>query len=353
MPKQMRKAPAYCQGLIDRHGKARWYFRRPGYPRATLPGLPWSPEFMAAYEAASKGEPLEVGASRTQPRSISAAIMSYYTSSDFTALSDSTKKTYRGILERFREEHGAKGVANLERRHVQKLVSARAETPAAANNLLRMIHLIMRHSIELGWRRDDPTRDVRKIRYKTAGFLTWEEEHIVQFVACHKPGTRAHLALSLLLHTGQRRSDVVRMGFQHVRGGSIYVKQQKTKQELYIPLHPELGEILDKLPREDPAFLVTRTGQPYTGKGFTNWFRNMVQEAKLPAGLSPHGLRKATCRRLAEAGCTAHEIMAISGHTSLAEVTRYTVAASRAKLAERAIASLLENEKRDPTVKPD
>ncbi|WP_108257982.1 tyrosine-type recombinase/integrase [Mangrovicoccus ximenensis] len=79
----------------------------------------------------------------------------------------------------------------------------------------------------------------------------------------------------------------------------------------------------------------------------------MVQEAKLPAGLSPHGLRKATCRRLAEAGCTAHEIMAISGHTSLAEVTRYTVAASRAKLAERAIASLLETEKRNTIVNPD
>ena len=51
-----------------------------------------------------------------------------------------------------------------------------------------------------------------------------------------------------------------------------------------------------------------------------------------------HGLRKACCRRLAEAGCSAHEIMSISGHKSLAEVERYTKAADQKRMAERAIA---------------
>lgn len=78
----------------------------------------------------------------------------------------------------------------------------------------------------------------------------------------------------------------------------------------------------------------------------------MVREAGLPDGLSPHGLRKATCRRLAEAGCSAHEIMAISGHQSLAEVTRYTVAASRKDLAARAMLALGGTEDETATVKP-
>lgn len=144
----------------------------------------------------------------------------------------------------------------------------------------------------------------------------------------------------LLLYTGQRRSDVVRMGRQHVRNGIMSIVQQKTGQDVHIPLHHDLAAILDALPLDNLSFLVTAQGKPFSPPGFTNWFHDMVREAGLPDKLSPHGLRKATCRRLVEAGCTPHEIMAISGHRSLAEVTRYTVAAGRKDLAMRAIASL-------------
>lgn len=88
------------------------------------------------------------------------------------------------------------------------------------------------------------------------------------------------------------------------------------------------------------TFLVTAQGKPFSPAGFTNWFRALVREASLPDGLSPHGLRKATCRRLAEEGCTPHQIMAISGQRSLAEVTRYTVTAGRKQLASQAMLAL-------------
>lgn len=340
----LRKPPRYCQGIEDRHGKFRWYYRRPGFPRIALPGLPWTPEFMAAYEKATNGEKLEIGKSRSGTGTVSALVASFYRTSDFTGLSVSTKPTYRGIIERFRAEHGDKRVAHMEKRHLQKLVSDKAATPAAANNMLRMVHLLMRHAVELGWRGDDPTQGVRKMKRKSGGFLTWEEDHIAAFLDHHKPGTRAHLALSLLLYTGQRRSDVVRMGRQHVRNGVLSIVQQKTGQDVHIPLHGGLRAILDALPLDNLSFLVTAQGRPFTPAGFTNWFRDITREAGLPDGLSPHGLRKATCRRLAEAGCTPHEIMAISGHKSLTEVTRYTVAAGRKDLAKRAIASLDKTE---------
>jgi integrase len=158
--------------------------------------------------------------------------------------------------------------------------------------------------------------------------------------------------LSLLLFTGQRRSDVVRMGRQHVRDGVLSIVQQKTGQPVHIPLHRDLKAAIDGLPKDNLTYLVTAQGRSFTPAGFTNWFRDMVRESRLPDGLSPDGLRKATCRRLAEAGCTAHEIMAISGHRSLAAVTRYTVAASRKDLAKRAIASLGRNTRKTKTVKP-
>lgn len=143
------------------------------------------------------------------------------------------------------------------------------------------------------------------------------------------------------------------MGRQHIRNGVMSIVQQKTGQDVHVPLHPELKAAIDSLPFDNLTFLVTAHGKPFSPAGFTNWFRDVAREAGLPDGLSPHGLRKATCRRLAEAGCTPHEIMAISGHRSLAEVTRYTVEAGRKGLAQRAVDRLDRIETRTETVKPN
>jgi integrase len=307
---------------------------------------------MAAYEDALKGEPAQVGAKKTRPGTIDALVASYYQTADFAGLRPSTKTTYRGIIERFRAEHGDKRVAKMETRHVRNIIGAKASTPTAANNLLRMIHLLMRHAVELGWRRDDPTQGVRKIKVRSAGFATWAEEHIATFLATHKPGTRAHLAFMLLLYTGQRRSDVVRMGRQHVRDGVLSITQQKTGTTVHVPVLKPLREAIDATPRDNLTFLTTAQGKPFSPAGFTNWFRDVTTEAGLPKGLSPHGLRKATARRLAEHGRSANEIMAVLGHAALAEAARYTAAADRKRLAAEGMRALEEDETRTTIVKP-
>ncbi|PVM71277.1 tyrosine-type recombinase/integrase [Caulobacter radicis] len=153
-------------------------------------------------------------------------------------------------------------------------------------------------------------------------------------------GSRAHLALYLLLYTGQRRSDVVRMGKQHVRDDMLHIQQQKTKTRLAIPLHPKLRDALKRAPADNLTFLVTKQGKPFSAPGFTNWFTECAKAAGLPENSTPHGLRKATCRRLAEAGSTPHQIMAITGHKNLKEVTHYTAAANQKVLAEEAMKSI-------------
>src|SRR5262249_34044198 len=132
--------------------------------------------------------------------------------------------------------------------------------------------------------------------------------------------------LELLLHTAQRRADVIRLGPQHVRGGVLSVRQQKTSKTLAIPVSPALVAALDALSSKHLTFLVTEEGKPFEAMAFTKWFRRCCNPAGLQ-GYSAHGLRKAACRRLAEAGCSANEIAAISGHASLREVERYTRAA--------------------------
>lgn len=332
---------SYIHSYIDRHGRSRCYFRRAGQARVALPGAPGSAEFMQAYQAALEGRPSQssksVGADRAPAGSVSALIAFYYTTAEFGRLAASTKVTYRNILERFRGEHGTKPVATLEREHVRAILRRRQDTPAAANNLLDRIRGLMQLAVEEGWRRDDPTLGIKKIQARSDGFYTWSEEDIARFEAVHPIGTRARLALALLVYTAQRRSDVVRMGPQHVRDGVLTIRQQKTGMEVNIPVHADLQAILAASCTSHLSYLVTGQGKSFTPAGFTNWFRDCVREAGLPDGCSPHGLRKTAARRLAEAGCTAHEIMAVTGHQSLEEVERYTRAAGRRSLAVRAM----------------
>src|ERR1700733_10637960 len=129
------------------------------------------------------------------------------------------------------------------------------------------------------------------------------------------------------------------MGRQHVKDGVIEVRQVKTKSRLFIPLHPELAAAIatetDRL-----TFLVTEPGKPLTSNGFYMQFKGWVEAAGLPVGRSPHGLRKAAARRLAEGGCTAQQIASITGHRTLSEVQRYTQAADQARMARDAVGRL-------------
>jgi integrase len=334
------KLPRYVHGFIDRHGKPRFYFRRAGFKKAPLPGLPYSPAFMAAYSEALAGAPrIEPGAARTKPGTVAAAVAGYFGSATFAAAAKATRGSRRSILERFRAEHGDKGIATLARPHVERMLAARADAPASAHNFLAALRTLMRYAVMVGLRSDDPTIGVRAPRYKPKGYPTWTEGDITAFEIRHAKGTKARLALALLLYTAQRRADVVRMGRQHVRDGLLTVRQSKTGATLQIPLHPELQAVLAATPASNMTFLVAQNGKPYGAEAFGLWFKYRCREAGL-SHLSAHGLRKAACRRLAELGCSAHVIAAISGHSTLQEVARYTAAADQVRLARQAMDAL-------------
>ena len=281
-----------------------------------------------------------IGASRTKAGSIAALVVSYFASPVFLSLAPATQTTYRNILERFRVEHGDKPVALLTRQHINAMLAKRVLTPAAANHWLRLVKALMAFAVEEGWRKDNPTTGITRIKNKTEGFHTWDENEIAQFEAHHAIGSKARLALALLLYTAQRRSDVVRMGRQHIRNGVVHVRQQKTGATLAIPMHPALAAIIEATPSDHLTLLTTSFGKPFTAPGFGNWFRERCNEANLPRHCAAHGLRKAACRRLAEAGCSANVIASISGHTTLNEVSRYTKAADQELMARDGMAAI-------------
>jgi integrase len=328
---------AYVQALKDRHGHPRHYFRRPGCPRVTLPGHIGSPEFMAAYQAALAGEQAPKP-TREQPGTFGALCAAYYASAEYKQLAKVTQVTYRNITERLRAEHGHKPVAMIETRHIKSMVAAKASTPAAANSTLKMLRILMAFAVPAGMRRTDPCAGVKRVKSKSDGFATWTEADIAVFEARWPLGTRQHLAMALLLYTGQRgRSDVARMGPQHVYDGKIAVRQSKTGTRLLIPLHQRLKDAIAASPCGATTFIAAENGKAYTSGSFGNWFADAVRDAGL-AGLAAHGLRKAAARRMAEAGCTPHQIAAVTGHRSLREVEHYTRAADQAGAAEQAMA---------------
>jgi integrase len=333
----------YVHSFIDdRYGKAkaRYYFRRRGHKQVPLPGMPGSIEFEQAYAAAIANEPLPstIGAKRIRVGTIDALVIAYFNSPMFLGLASATQATYRGILEAFTREHGAKPLALLTRKHLEAMLARKMKTPAAGNHWLRLIKTLMRFAVREQLRADDPARDIDYIKRKVAGFHTWSEPEIAQFEAHHPIGSKARLALALGLYSGQRRGDCIRMGRQHVRNGLLHVKQRKTGWSGAIPVHANLQAALATVPSTQLTFLINGQGKPFTGKDFTQWFARQCAAAGLPQHCVFHGLRKAALTRLADAGCTVHQIAAISGHKSLREVERYTRGADQERLARDAMA---------------
>lgn len=364
MGKSLR-LPRYVQGLIDRHGHPRHYLRAPGRARTALPGLPWSPAFMAAYDAALNGTATEsavatIGASRAQPGSLNAAVAAYLRSTAYAALAPTTQRDRRTLLDAFRAESGdgrvARGelpIAPLTAPLLQRILNRYGAN--RQRNMLKALRSLMAFALDAQMIEHDPTQGIRLAKVKkSGGFHTWTEEEIAQFEAHHPVGSMQRLAFALMLYTGLRRSDVVRIGPQHVKRGVLTIQPQKTAGSsgvtVAVPIHPALAAVLAATPSHHLTFIVSSVGKPYEVESFGNWMRKACNDAGLP-DCSAHGLRKACGVRLAEAGASVNQIAAVLGHKDFREVMVYTEAADRRRMAREAM-TLIEGKKGTGIVNP-
>jgi integrase len=327
----------YIQRFKDRHGRERAYYRRKGFKKVALPTV-GSPGFLAAYEAANTPDRSQgVASERSKPGTLSALLAAYFLSGTFRDLRASTQRSQRNQLDRFRKDYGVCLVKDFTRELLDEIFEG-MESRAQAMNLRKRLRRVFRFGIKLGWMGENPIRDTEAPKYRTKGFTPWSEEDIAAFEKRWPSGTRERLALALLLYTGQRRSDVVTIGRQHVKAGRIHVQQLKTDARVAIRMHPLLRAEIDAAPNE-MTFLLTGYGKPFSAAGFTSWFVERAEAAGLN-GRTPHGLRKAAGRRLAEAGCSSKEIAAVLGHQTLAEIERYTKDADIERLSDTAMDKL-------------
>lgn len=350
------KFPPFTERWRDRHGRLRVYFRKGHGPRIPLPDDPGSPEFAKAYSDALSGAyqaPPKPKPKHVEAGTLAAVIRSYMASTDYLDLRETTKRGYRNRLRILEDEHGHRTLSGMTRQGIEaKILGPYADRPGQRLAILKNLRVLIRYAIGRGWLKVDPSVGIK--RPKNNEIPDWSEADIAQFEARWPLGTRERTAFALHLYTGQRRSDVHRMVWADLEGDAIRVTQQKTGAKLAIALHPALKDALDAAPRVHMAILTTGQGAAFTVAGFSNFMRDAIREAGLPLRCQPHGLRKAAGRRLAEAGCTAHEIMAVLGHKSLAEAERYTRTANQAALARAAVGKLsgqTENKSPKPSLK--
>jgi len=370
-----RDLPKYVYRHVDRHGKLRLYFRPPGKGSTPLPSDPTSPEFAAAYKAAlvsleDERQAPKAILSRPKVRTLRWLCDQYTSSTEFKRLDPRTQRVRRQIIEHCLNEPIRPGASEtfgdgplevITPKAIKVLRDRKADFPEAANSRVKAFRQVYSWALEAEVDdsiKTNPARDVRYFQSTGEGFHSWTMEELEQFEARHPVGTRARLALALLLYTGQRRSDIVRFGRQHLRPGEIeftgrkircnwlHFTQWKNRNRkpvrLEIPVIPELQRIIDASPTGDLTFLVTELGQPFTANGFGNKMRQWCDEAGLPQ-CSAHGLRKVAAVRLAELGCTTLEIASILGHMTLKQIELYTRSVRQRRLAENVLRRVISS----------
>lgn len=335
-----RALPRYASAFTDNRGKQRVRLRRTGWQTRYVQAQPGTPEFTAEYHEWLEHGRIAPGAERCIPGSFDDLITRFYKSATWEKLKPQTQRTYRGEIERFRSKYGQRSARTMQARHVANLMASMRATPTAANNLLKRLGQLFDLAIFLQWRTDNPARPVRPHKIASKGFRTWQEEQIRLFEAAHPIGTRPRLLFDLALYTAQRRSDLAKMGPQHIEHGRIRVRQLKTDKTLHIPIHPQLARSIAATPTGHLAFVTSNRGAPYTKESLGNWFRDQCAKVEGLEGYSLHGLRKAASRRMAEVGLSNQLIKSITGHVTDSEVSRYTRDAEQQRMADIAMQNL-------------
>lgn len=342
---------------MDRHGNVRLYYRRRGQRKIRLPGPLGSPEFLEAYRLADAGTapPLSDVSNgalvRGRPQSLHWLCAQYYASPEFRRLAPRTQKIRRRFLDRVCDRVDPKGVRDgdkpykaVETRHVRRWRDERQHTPAEADNLVKAVRTLFSFAIEADLHDRNPAVGVKSIDTRSKGIHCWTEAEIAQYEAAHPIGSQARLVLALGLYTAQRRSDLVALGRHHIKDGYFRLTQHKNREikpvRLEIWIHPELQRIIDATPSSGDTLLENQFGKPFTANGFGNRFKKWCREAGLPDRCSVHGLRKAGATRLANSGASDHDIMAVTGHTTVKQLHGYTREADRKLGAERALKRL-------------
>jgi integrase len=331
-----RPRPPHLQRQVTRHGKAVWYVRVGKGPRVRIRSAFGTPEFYTEYQAAIAGLPAHQTPKddRTSPGTLAWLVERYRETTTWTDLSMASRRQRENIFEHVVEAAGRQPFAKITTANIMAGRDRRAKTtPAQARKFLDTMRGLFRWAVKAKLIKVDPTAGIANPSApKSDGYIPWSIEDIAAYEAHWPVGTRQRVWLDVLIYTGLRRGDAVRLGRPHIRKGVCTIKTEKTDTVVTLPILPALMMTLDAGPCGELTFIAGEGGRPLTKESFGNLFRKACREAGLQ-NRSAHGLRKAAATRAAEAGATVAQLNAIFGWKGAKMATLYTEAADRRRLS--------------------
>jgi len=230
-------------------------------------------------------------------------------------------------------------VRDISRRELMETrdAVARARGDGAAIGFSRAAGVLFGWAVDRGWIDASPAVRMRN-GLRNGTLPAWSEDQAREALSILPEHLRRPVVLALW--TGQRRGDLITMLWSDYDGAHIRLVQGKTGAALTIPAHEDLRVELDAWGRSDGTILVNKFGRPWLGPNLSNQLGDIFAHNPRLRGLNIHGLRKLAATRLAQAGCSPHEIAAITGHRTLAMVAHYTRSVDQHQAAEVAIGRL-------------
>jgi integrase len=280
--------------------------------------------------------------------SVGGVIEAYQGSADWQIKKELTRSNYRVYLrdlERLRDLPITKLTRSILL-SMRDLIAAK-RGPGAATVFLRVCSVVLSFAVE---REKIPFNPLAGVKKKLGGghLSAWTEAQ-ADCAAKALPEPLRRIVL-LARYTGMRRGDLIALTWSQYDPIARLIKFVPLKgnagahrDELVLLVHPALQSELDLWLRQRSSdhVLNDRFGKPWKGGAFlSKTLANGLLKVGLPPGLNVHGLRKLSLTALAEAGCSAHQIAAVSGHTTLDMIELYTRSVNQQKLAREAFERL-------------
>lgn len=348
----------YCVFDPDPNDNARYYVRKPGRKKIRIrapfedAGGNITPEFMQAYfDALATLDGVKAPPKTPREKTFFWLVDQYLRSEEFKRYDELTKADKRGVLNRFCQTAGELPYAAYRQEDVERSRDKRSSTPGAADKLVKYLRVMFKWAIAKKHASHNPSTGVAKINTESEGWHTWTPAEVDIYRKRHEIGTKARLALELMLNVGARISDAARIGRQHEAEGWLKFvawknRNKKTRKTIECPITRDLSAALGATPTGAMTYLINDLGSAFTINGLGNKMREWCDTAGLPQ-CSSHGLRKAAAVILAENGATAPELCALFGWSKLETAEIYIREAQKRKMVGNAFARLDEYRKQE------
>jgi integrase len=299
-------------------------------PRVRLPDDPQQPDFWAALRQA---QGIATGPHRM---TVGDVLDAYLTSPKFLKLSKGSQEQYRGQARVVRLAWDKTPADAMKPRHVREVVEGLSDTPGKANNFLSFMRALSAFGVVREHFPASITAGVEPYA-KEGGHKPWTDK---QIAAAHEHLTgMVRRGIMLALYTGQRGSDIVRLGPTDVDDGGFALRQQKTGREVWCPIVPELAAEMATWELRPGPFLLMANDRPYSRKRLWVHFDQMRETIPALADVTIHGLRATAVVRLRREGLSTAQIQDIIG-MSMAMIERYSRFADRKASGKAAVIKL-------------